>query len=470
MPATQQWPSLSDLDDESPLGSASGTADAAAGTLETPSELLLRGVRVAKAGRLGEAAEIIAQSIVKDPTSADAYEALATVLIPLGKLEFATRAKAKAIELGYGSAADWEMLGDMLFRIGQFNDAAEAFEIACQLQPGSAETERKLRSAKSYGGPLAELPGSEVVMDGIAAMPSSPNSDAIPAAWRVVNLITIEPANNPHAAAFNDVTLSFEQALRSLGIAVRTHKNAIGIEGINLLFGGHLIASQEFADKIPQNTVVVNLEQLAGFNVRAQPTYLSLLKRLAVWDYSARNIAALRELASNPNVHHFRIGYTPQMTRHLPTASQATDVLFYGSLNARRTAVLQALRRAGLKVNHLFSVYGPERDLAIADAKVVLNLHFYEDSIHEIVRTSYLLANSKAVVSECGPRTEIDDDIKEALVAVPYRDIIETCVDLVRDEPRRRDIERRGFEIFAKRDQASILRDTIRSTVLPALA
>lgn len=470
MPATQQWPSLSDLDDDRSVGSASGTTDAAADTLETPPDLLLRGVRVAKAGRLAEAADIIAQSIVKDPTSADAYEALATVLIPLGKLEFAARAKAKAIELGYCSAADWEMLGDMLFRIGQFNDAAEAFEIACQVQPGSAETERKLRSAKSYGGLLAEIPGSEDLTGSITAMPSGSVSDEIPAAWRVVNLITIEPTGNPHAAAFDDLTLSFEQALRSLGIAVRTHKNAIGFEGINLLFGGHLIASQEFADKIPQNTIIVNLEQLAGFNVRAQPTYLSLLKRLTVWDYSARNIEALKEMTSNPRVRHFRVGYTPKMTRHLPTAPQTTDVLFYGSLNARRTAVLQALRRAGLRVNHLFSVYGPERDLAIADAKVVLNLHFYEDSIHEIVRTSYLLANSKAVVSECGPKTEIDDDIREAVVAVPYRNIIETCVDLVRDEPRRRDIERRGFEIFAKRDQASILRDTIRSTVLAARA
>jgi hypothetical protein len=98
-------------------------------------------------------------------------------------------------------------------------------------------------------------------------------------------------------------------------------------------------------------------------------------------------------------------------------------------------------------VKHLFSVYGSERDAAIADAKIVLNMHFYEDSIHEIVRTSYLLANSKAVVSECGPDTEIDDDIRQAMVAVPYRDIVQSCVALINDEPRRRALERKAFEI-----------------------
>jgi hypothetical protein len=129
--------------------------------------------------------------------------------------------------------------------------------------------------------------------------------------------------------------------------------------------------------------------------------------------------------------------------------------------------VLTELTQSGLKVRHLFGVYGRERDRAMAESKVVLNLHFYEDSIHEIVRTSYLLANSKAVVAECGAHTEIDDDIREALVAVPYDAIVQSCIALVNDEPRRHALEQRAFEIFSKRDQAKMLRDAIHATVLP---
>jgi hypothetical protein len=244
-------------------------------------------------------------------------------------------------------------------------------------------------------------------------------------------------------------------------------KNEIGLEGVNLLFGAHLIASQEHADRVPHNTVIVNLEQLRGFNVAARPVYTSLMRRLAIWDYSPRNIAEIDALINNPYVCRFGIGYTPGMTRHLPAQPQITDVLFYGSLNERRNAILAALRNAGMKVRHLFSIYGEERDRAIADAKVVLNMHFYEDSIHEVVRTSFLLANSKAVVSECGPDTEMDDDIRGALVAVPYDRIVESCVALVNDEPRRRALERRALDVFSMRDQAAMLRQTILATKLP---
>ncbi len=57
----------------------------------------------------------------------------------------------------------------------------------------------------------------------------------------------------------------------------------------------------------------------------------------------------------------------------------------------------------------------------------MLNLHFYEDHIHEIVRTSFLMANRKAVVSEIANDTEIDDDIREGLVAAASDAIVDAC-------------------------------------------
>ncbi len=66
-------------------------------------------------------------------------------------------------------------------------------------------------------------------------------------------------------------------------------------------------------------------------------------------------------------------------------AEPEIDVLFYGWLNRAPPAILGGLRAAGLKVVHLFGAYGEERDAAIANAKVLLNLHFYEDSIHELI-------------------------------------------------------------------------------------
>jgi hypothetical protein len=441
-------------------------------TTATASELLQLGVQNARSGELHAAADALARATMKDPQLADAYEALATVLLALDNIEFACKAKARAVGLGYNSAADWELLGDMFVALGQADDAAQAFGTALALLPEAPPAlEQKLRitaEASSFATSRATAPPPGLLsLDDLMLADEQTAGDDIPAIWRRVNLITINPADNPHTAAFSDLTAAFEKALRSLGITVHVRSNEVGLEGVNLLFGAHLIGSQESADRLPPNTVIVNLEQLRGFNIADRPIYTSLLRRLAVWDYSRRNIVQIKSLMHNSRVTHFSIGYTPEMTRALP-GQQTADVLFYGSLNDRRVAILNGLQQAGLRVKHLFSVYGDDRDAAIADAKIVLNMHFYEDSIHEIVRTSYLLANSKAVVSECGPDTEIDDDIRQAMVAVPYRDIVQNCVALINDEPRRRALERKAFEMFAKRNQAELLREAIKATVLPA--
>ncbi|MFA5956422.1 tetratricopeptide repeat protein [Hyphomicrobium sp.] len=470
MAMNQQWPSLADLPDEGetqPHAVAAFDPDAASG-----SELLFAGLQIARAGDLNAAAELFSKAILKDPESAEAYEALATVLVPLGELEFASRAKAKAISLGYNSAPSWEMLGDMLVGLSKFDDAAEAFRTALDLDPTSDDAKSRLDTALLRGSqaaptapPVSNI--SRAKLDADLFGPEFLSSSPVPATWQRVNVVTIVPDGNPHSAAFADLAMGLESALRSLGIDVERRTNALGNSGINLLLGAHLIDSQELADRIPANTVIINLEQISGFDVQGRPIYLSLLKRLAVWDYSVRNIVELRRMTGNACIRHFGVGYVPEMTQNLATSEQPVDVLFYGSTNARRSAVLKGLAEAGLRVKHLFSVYGEEREQAIAEAKVVLNMHFYEDSIHEIIRTSYLLANGKAVVSECGPATEIDEDIRSAMVAVPYADLVQSCVALVRDEPRRRALELLAFEIFSRRDQAEILRDTITATKIP---
>lgn len=434
-------------------------ADTPAAQAMVSDELLHLGLQQATSGQLEDAAETLAQSIMQNPMSAEAHEALTTVLLGLGNLLYATKAKAKSVGLGNNSPDDWAMLGDMFAALGQPLDASRAYGTALALKPDWPDVVHKLRALHAQ---TTQEPASLDLL-GMGDL----DARSIPDMWRRVSLVTIEPEGYSHVSAFADLVESFEGALRSLDIAVERRRNALGVDGINLLFGGHLISSQAVADTVSYNTVIVNLEQFRGFNIESMPIYASLMRRLAVWDYSAKNVERVIRMTGNRHVHHFGIGYSPVMTRQLPASQQTTDVLFYGSLNERRRSILVALERAGLKVRHLFNVYGAARDAAIADAKIVLNLHYYEDSIHEIVRTSFLLANGKAVVSECGPETEIDDDVREALVAVPYDQVVETCVALIADDARRHEIEAQGLRLFAQRDQAALLRTAIASTVLP---
>ena len=150
---------------------------------------------------------------------------------------------------------------------------------------------------------------------------------------------------------------------------------------------------------------------------------------------------------------HVPIGYVPQLTRIESASIQDIDVLFYGSMNTRREAVLRKLGNRGLKVIHAFNAYGARRDALIARAKVVLNVHYYDSKIFEMVRVSYLLANRKAVVSEVGPDTDLEPELSSAVAAASYDGLVDAATELVRDESRRRVLEVNAFETFSARPQ-----------------
>ena len=197
--------------------------------------------------------------------------------------------------------------------------------------------------------------------------------------------------------------------------------------------------------------------------------YRNLLSRLAVWDYSRRNLTTIGSIADRRNLHLVPIGYMPQLTRIPPAPIEDIDVLFYGAVNPRRRAILLALQQAGLRLRVETQVRGETRDALISRAKLVLNLHFYPTAIFEIVRVSYLLANAKAVVGECGPHTEIDSDIRNAIAAANYNRLCGTVLELLRDDARRLDLARRGQEIFARRHLPDVLAQAIAETEAAAL-
>jgi SAM-dependent methyltransferase len=221
-----------------------------------------------------------------------------------------------------------------------------------------------------------------------------------------------------------------------------------------IVFGAHLLDVPAAAALAPE-AIIYNTEQMTAESPWLGSTYLNLLRNHRVWDYSQQNVFRLRALGV-ADALHVPVAFVPELVRIAP-ATEDIDVLFYGSLNPRRKYVLDELARRGLKVVHLFGKYGLERDQAIARAKVVLSIHYYESKIFEIVRASYLLSNSKAVVAECGPDTEVETDMRGAVCGVPYAELVDACAALVRDATARRALAERGHQAFAARRAESIL-------------
>lgn len=294
------------------------------------------------------------------------------------------------------------------------------------------------------------------------------SSEALPVAWRRVRIVLIGPVGYLHTATFQELAEGLAHAFAALGAAVDvTHNDVLRTGGVNIVLGAHLLSETPEVASLPLDAVIVNLEQMETGAFAQQDSYIDLLRRHRVWDYSPRNIAFCQSRHGLSAIRRLRIGYVPQLTRIANPPVKDVDVLFYGSVNARRKLILDGLQAAGLRVHLLMGVFGADRDAWIARSKIVLNVHFYDDKVHEIVRSSYLLANGKAVVCECDDDTEIDDDIRQAVVAVPYDKLVRTCVALAGSDELRLQIESRALAIFRARDQPGDLRMLVAQTPPP---
>jgi len=265
----------------------------------------------------------------------------------------------------------------------------------------------------------------------------------------------VRPPAYVHTESFREIAETLQFGLQALGHAAQISENLFESGCRNVILGAHLLTSQQMQN-VPSGSIIYNLEQIGG--AQLNPAYYALAKQHQIWDYDVANIEKWNTLGCSYKPIHVPIGYAPELTRINSTVNQDIDVLFYGSLNERRTRILSALRNAGLNVHNVFGIYGKQRDELIARAKLVLNVHFYESKVFEIVRVSYLLANAKAVVSECSPGLET------AIACAPYEDLMETCRSLVQDEKRRKEQEARGFQWFSQRKEKGILKSALQQT------
>lgn len=276
-------------------------------------------------------------------------------------------------------------------------------------------------------------------------------------------IIKKQGLGDPDVSLFTEVADTLRFAFQRLGVGAEVAYNRFRRSRPTILFGGHDLTAEE-CGALPASTVVYNLEQIDSS--RPVGHYMDLLRRCRVWDYSRRNVADLARLGIA--ARYVPIGHVDEMMRVPTLAAPTTDVLFYGAMNARRRTILDGLCRAGLTVVSLEHYYGPLRDRFIADAKLVLNMHYYEAGIFEIVRVSHLLTNRRAVLAERNPDTEIESDLLDAVAFAPYDRLVETACALVADDGRRAALGENGWRRIRARDAVGIMRWAARDLGLPS--
>jgi hypothetical protein len=278
-------------------------------------------------------------------------------------------------------------------------------------------------------------------------------------------IYVVSPLGYPGSQCFDELALSLHHGFEALGIQAPIVRDPSAIRGIPVVLGANQIG--KFLDtslahlKLPDDAILYNLEQVDETSSWMDASYLALLKQFRVWDYSAANVGKLAAMGISVD-GVCGIGHVPQLERIADDVTKDIDVLFYGSVNDRRLAVLQALEQRGLRVVVSTNLYGDARDSLVARSRVVLNIHFYPAKVLEMVRLSYLLANGCAVVSETGADPAEEAPFRDAIAFAAYDELVDRCVQLVDHPEEAACLGDRAREAMRARPQSSFLSELLQ--------
>jgi Methyltransferase domain len=269
-----------------------------------------------------------------------------------------------------------------------------------------------------------------------------------------------------HHAAMADLQDSLAWALSSLGHTANCTLNWFSEHNeTNIILCPEFIADFQ---RLPPNSIIYNLEQ-PGHPLTPKVKSLVRQSNAIVWDYSFRSVQSWRDEGFT-RVHHVPIGYTPNLTRIPHSDPLNIDVLFFGWMTERRRAILDSLTASGLTVVSSAACYGGGRDELISRSRVCLNLHHDGRDRFEIVRCSFLMANSKCVVTEPSSDDDEYDYLSSGLARVPARLLVDFVHSLVKSDSERIRMEAAASKAIRSRSFSESIAAALFAAALDAAA
>ena len=275
-----------------------------------------------------------------------------------------------------------------------------------------------------------------------------------------IHLCIVQPTGYVHSLGLLDQARYFRFQFRRLGATVSMAKNRLQHGAVNIVFGAHLGFDTALTQRY--SCLFVNLEQLGAGGAQLSNDYLKLLATQAVIDYDPANVATYaRDPADVPVVPFL---YAPYLTPDtpMPLEERPIDLLFIGSMNPRRRAWLDRIEALGHSVATFDSaLYGPERDHYIAQAKAVLNVHFYESSRFEQARVSHCLSMGTPVISERTADTRPHADFEDSVLWLQDDEELTQFFTLDFGTPAYFDTMRTALDRFRSADPIEVYADLL---------
>ena len=189
----------------------------------------------------------------------------------------------------------------------------------------------------------------------------------------------------------------------------------------------YVIVCPQFVKRFPAVYFVFQMEQTVSSRWFTEEYIRSLQNSCAILDYSLENVEFFHR-PQNRNltkkVYYLPVDYYPQYW----TSSEAEkeyDVVFYGDVNSceRRQKMLAEVAKR-FKVKVCSELFGEELYREISKAKVLVNIHYYEDALLETTRLYETLSlNTCMIVSESSKDKNEIERLQDFVDFVPIDDV-----------------------------------------------
>lgn len=189
----------------------------------------------------------------------------------------------------------------------------------------------------------------------------------------------------------------------------------------------YVVLCPQIFDRLPpgEKRVVFQLEQSVSSRWFVDDYFKVLENSLAVLEYSLINISFLAKKGiAYPHVHYLPIGADATYGSHVLSAEKKYDVLFYGdSLSSpRRRRMLEAAKQH-FNVHVVNDKFGDAMIETIKEARVILNIHYYENALLEMPRIQESLSLGVPVVSELAQDQDDYPELDGAVIFFEYNSV-----------------------------------------------
>lgn len=184
----------------------------------------------------------------------------------------------------------------------------------------------------------------------------------------------------------------------------------------------YIVVCPQMFQRLPSCYISFQMEQTISSRWLDEKYIKRLEHSFAVFDYSLMNIDYFQKTVDfSRKFYYLPVDYLPGIRRE--TGNYAYDVVFYGDPNNdRRQAALKKLSQR-FKVKILSEVFGEQLYTELCRAKIVVNIHYYENAMLETTRLYETLSLGRSIiVSERSVDTKEDERLEGFVDFVPVNE------------------------------------------------